>query len=518
MSPRTTTFVVLVMITVISIDAQPSRCVVPGNASLWNEFLDARQRGNEPLLPDFSYAGYRYSDAPIPDVDGPIFRVTDYGAMPDDHAYDDQGIQRAIDAASAARGGVVLFPPGTFLVSPNTDRNSYIRIGARRIVLRGSGSGDGGTDIVMVNMKPGAFMFRVAPASSASRQLAAIVGGAWRESFWVHVDRTSDLSVGQRVVLRSQDRRYNIAYWPPLELDPDWTRVYDGGPAFHEVHTVAEIAGDRVRFVEPLHFTIAMNGTPFRLHSIELLEDVGIEDLRFSGRWDGYPEVFVHHKDDIHDAGWSMLSLVRVVNSWVRRVEFRNVNQAVYVDTGVGLTLERIRLAGKQGHSSISPRRGYGVLARDSEDLAGFHHGPGFGYSGVGTVYLRHRMQVNQRIDSHGGNPYASLLDDVTGGVLDGNGGPFENYPHHAHNFVFWNFDHRSTGNKTYDFWNIATRNSSTFARPIVAGLTANRTVTFRDESTKLLRNESFGARVTPTSLFDAQLTLRQCTGFSGAD
>lgn len=34
------------------------------------------------MLPDFSYAGYRYQSKKIPTVEGPLFNVVDYGADP----------------------------------------------------------------------------------------------------------------------------------------------------------------------------------------------------------------------------------------------------------------------------------------------------------------------------------------------------------------------------------------------------------------------------------------------------
>lgn len=486
-------------------------CTVAGTSDLWKNFVEAKKTGGEPVLPDFSYAGYRYSESAIPDIAGPLFRVTDYGAVPDDDGYDDEAIQKAIDAAAGAGGGVVLFPRGRFRVSPDQDKDAHISVSSSRIVLRGAGAGEGGTEILMVNMKPGGTMFRLGPTSSESRPLAAITAEARRETFAVQVDTPAALRPGQRVVIKYQDPAYNAHYWAPLEIDPRWERVYKNGPPFHEVHTVASIDGNRVRFAEPIHFTIRMNAAPFRLHSSDLLEEIGIEDIRFAGGWDTYSEEFVHHKDAIHDSAWTMLAVNRVANGWVRRVEFRNVNQAIHGDTPVAFTFDRVRFTGKKGHTSISTRRGYGVLVRDSEDTAAHHHGPGFGYQGVGSVYLRHRMQPDQRIDSHGGNPYASLLDDVTGGVLDGNGGPYPNYPHHSHYFVFWNFAHRASRDKTYDFWNIEKRNSSTFFRPIIAGLTSDRAVTFVDADKEIQKNESQGTPVTPQSLFEAQLQLRLC-------
>ena len=486
-------------------------CVPAGTSALWKNFVQARKNGSEPILPDFSHAGYHYSAAPIPDIAGPIFRVTDYGAVADDNRHDDEAIQKAIDAAATAGGGVVLFPSGRFLVSPTDKVDQLITITSSRIVLRGAGSGDGGTDIVMDKMKAGGVMFRIAPNDMTSNALTTITADARRETFEIQVADPSVLTIGRRVVIRYQDPAYNKIYFGDLELSPAWKRVYDSGMSFAEVHRVAAISGKRVRFEEPLHFTLVMNTAPFTLRSLTFLEEVGIEDIRFSGKWDEYPEAFVHHKDTYHDTAWSILGIKQVANSWIRRAEFRNVNQAINADTAVAFTFDRIRYTGKQGHTSIHARRGYGVLMKDNEDLAAFDHGPSVGYNAAGTVILRHKLQVAQQIDSHGGVPYATLLDDVTGGIFEDNGGPYENYPNHAKHMVFWNFAHRAKKDHVYDFWSVAKRENNTFALPIFAGFTHDRAVVFTDEKRKVAYNESPGARVTPPSLFDAQLALRSC-------
>ena len=485
-------------------------CVPQGTSSLWKDFVTARRTGGEPILPDFSYAGYHYSDRAIPDVKGPVFRVTDYGATPNDDRHDDEGIQRAIDAASV-KGGVVLFPAGRFLVSPTSSVEQTIDIRAGGVVLRGAGAGDGATEIVMDKMKPGGAIFRIFAPDTASADLATITANARRETFEVEVADASRLTVGQRVVIRYQNPAYNKIYFGDLELSPKWTRVYDNGMSFAEAHRIAAIENRRIRFEEPLHFSIVMNPAPFTLRSLAFLEEVGVEDIRFTGKWDEYPEPFEHHKDTNHDTAWSIFSVKQIANGWMRRLEFRHVNQAINGDTLVAFTFDRIRYSGKQGHTSIHARRGYGVLIKDNEDTAAFDHGPSMGYNAVGTVILRHRMQVAQQIDSHGGVPFATLFDDVTGGIFEDNGGPYENYPNHAKYMVFWNFAHRARKDHVYDFWSVEKRENNTFALPIFAGFTSDRSVIFKDEARKVMQNESRGTRVTPTSLFEAQLQLRSC-------
>jgi hypothetical protein len=491
--------------------AKARQCAVSGSSELWKDFVEATGAAREPVLPDFSFAGYHRSDKPIPTIKGPVFDVTKHGATANDSSFDDTGIQAAINAAAKAGGGVVLFPPGRFLVNQSEDSRHFITIGASRIVIRGAGSGEGGTEILMVAKKQGGKMFRIQPQSWGGTEVARVIENATRETFWLTVDDSSKLKIGQTVVLRHQSPDYNSFYFSGLALDPDWERVVKNGTGVHEVHQIAEIAGKRVRFSEPLHFTVRVGVTPWRLEAVNPLEEIGVEDIRFTGSWDRYPETFVHHKDWIHDAGWSILSIKQVINGWVRRVEFRNFNDALTTDSVSWFTVENIKFSGKKGHSSVGGRRGYGLLVKDTEDTAGTHHGPNTGYNVVASVYLRFRMNVDATVDNHGGVPHANLLDQVTGGVLSGNGGPLPNYPHTGRYYTLWNFHHRSTKDKSYDFWDSINRNSNTYALPIFVGFTFDRPVSIKDENTEMQRNESFGKAVTPASLFEAQLGLRQC-------
>jgi len=488
------------------------KCVAPaGTSVLWKDFVKAKQAGTEPILPDFSYAGYHRSEVPIPNVTGPIFNVTKYGAMPNDDKFDDAGIQAAIDAAEKAGGGAVVFPAGRFRVNPAEDEKHFITVQGSRIVLRGAGSGNGGTEILMVAKKQGGKMFRLGPENWNAKAVGNVTEGAARETFWVAVDGASQLRVGQTVVLRYQDPEYNEFYFGGMPLDPDWTRVVQNGVGVHEMHQVAEIKGNRVRFGEPLHFSVKLGKAPWRLEAVDPLEEIGVEDIRFSGSWETYPETFVHHKDWIHDSGWSLLAFRQTINGWIRRVEFNNFNDALTTDSVSWFTVENVKFTGKKGHSSVGGRRGYGLLVKDAEDVAGTHHGPDTGYNLVGSVYLRFKMNVDATVDNHGGVPHANLLDQVTGGVLSGNGGPLPNYPHTGRYYTLWNFHHRSTKEKNYDFWDAVNRNSNAYAKPIFAGFTHDNPVKFQNEGVEVQVNESFGKPVTPDSLFEAQLRLRLC-------
>lgn len=478
-------------------------------ALLWKDFVSARKEGRTPVLPDYSYAGYHFSGKEIPDVNKrKQFSVKDYGALPNDTAFDDAGIQAAILAAEAnAGGGVVFFPPGIYLISPDENKNKRIVISNSNIVLKGSGSGAGGTEILSVKMRIGARQFYFGPKENKTAKLAVVSEAAPREGFWVTVRDASKLKAGQNVTLRHKSEAYTRAYFAPQELKTDWTRLFGdkGGMNIAEIHTIAEVKGNKVRFENPLHVDVKLIPQyDWTLESFNSLQECGIEDIRFTGRWDSYPEEFVHHKDGIHDGGWCAVSMEYLENSWIRNCVFNNWNEGVFLRAGYRVSILNTVFGGKGGHSTVHARAGYGVLVKQCK-FESSHHGPGTGYGGVNTVVTQCEMAVDQNIDSHSGQPYASLFDDVQGGVFRNIGGPHPGFPHHGKYLVFWNFEHRSTWDFTYNFWDMEKRKNHTFAQPVFVGFRANKDIKFVNAG----MNELPGVKVQPESLFEAQLALR---------
>ncbi|MDR2936662.1 MAG: glycoside hydrolase family 55 protein, partial [Rikenellaceae bacterium] len=96
---------------------------------------------NGDRVPDFSYCGYRASEAPIPFVAAKVVVPVASGDMTG-------RIQAAIDQVSSlpvdANGfrGAVLLEKGTYRIEGS------LVIGASGVVLRGAGPGEGGTTLV----------------------------------------------------------------------------------------------------------------------------------------------------------------------------------------------------------------------------------------------------------------------------------------------------------------------------------------------------------------------------------
>ena len=210
--------------------------------SVWVNFVEAKWYGTVPILPDFSYAGYHRGTKPVPEVVPGVthteFSVTNYGAIPDDHISDQPAIQDAINAATDSYAdtgmpSVVTFPSGEFLIFADSDRGenhrfSGLRVRSSYVVLKGSGSRDGGTIIRQVNIDVGDKPWRSNWAlkfssltSSDERIITTVTENAERESYWLTVRDATSLSVGQWIRLTASVRGTdNInEYLSPYTID-----------------------------------------------------------------------------------------------------------------------------------------------------------------------------------------------------------------------------------------------------------------------------------------------------------
>lgn len=479
-------------------------------APLWEDFVKAKKSRSTPVLPDFSYAGYAFSEMAIPSVSGKkVFKVDDYGAKPNDELFDDAAIQKTIDAAEASPGGgLVFFSTGKYLIAPDEEAKKQIRISKSGIVLKGSGSGVGGTEIYQANMRINGRQFLFKPEERRTEKLTAIVKDAGRETFSVVVADASKLKVGQDVVVRHRSEEFTRLYFSPLDLKPQWTRLFGdkGGMLVYEIHTITKIEGDRVSFKNPLHIDVKrVKSASWTIEPYYAIDHCGVEDILFTSNWKSYPEEFIHHKNEIHDYAYEAIGMEYLKNSWVRNCEFHDWNEGVFIRSGYQITIENTHFRGKKGHASVHARTGYGVLVKKCSFNAAQHHGAGTGYSAVGTVITQCSLGTDQNFDIHSGQPYATLYDDIDGGVFYNLGGPEPGHPHHGKELVLWNFHHKSNKDQHYNFWDMSRRRNYTIAQPLIVGFTSDKIVTF--ENTRV--NQSQGTPVLPKSLFEAQLELR---------
>lgn len=491
-------------------------------ATTYQQFVKARESGIEPIVPDFSYAGYHRFSKPVPDVAHPVFDVTNYGAIPNDDLSDQPAIQATIDAAEENGRGIVFFPPGEFLVATDADtnatgNNSSIRIRSSNIVLRGSGSRDGGTIIRQVNQavaanQPWGVWWAISFQSpSGSRAVTRVTANVNRESHWITVESTAQLSIGQWIRLRMANKTDAVIneYLAPRDIN-DFSSYYrnklrDGrGIVINEIHQIAEISGNSVRFHTPVRTPI--NATHnFAIHTFSPLEEVGVEDICFQG---SFTEKYEHSfgntdlsmkERSLWFGGYSLVQFSKCVNSWIRRCSFINVVRGYRAIGSANLSFYQITTAGNRGHYSVVLENANSIWVGLTEDIADAWHGTSITHNASGNVFYHSDMVSTQEIDTHRTNPnYDNLWDRCSGGHLHGSSGG-STPPNHLHRLVLWNYN-RLAARPDKSFWS-----RPFWLQPIIVGLHGV------DEgvgpNTGIL--ESQGTPVKPGSLFEAQLELR---------
>jgi hypothetical protein len=486
----------------------------------WKAFQSATDRSPAEILTDYSYAGYEHGEKGIPDVQGPVFKVTDYGAKADDAVSDEDAIRKAVAAAEGAGGGVVFFPAGKFLIWADRKKVEPIRITRSGVVLRGAGCGRGGTVIRLVhsgygtgpypvkgidfNTIPYAFVF--SPKDEEKSEMdkgEAVTGAVRRGAMEVPLKSTEGFKPGDWITLKATTPKLNVELMAGLKPDPTWERIIQKGSSISELHQVAAARDGKVVLKDPLLVNLGEDFGVKVARSV-MIENTGVEDMTFQGGW---RQVFVHHRSALDDEGWDSILFSHVANGWVRRCAFLNLNSGVYSKDSAFCSLLENRFAGTQSHYDLAVRANstYNLMGL-TEEAIGPQHSASTGNRSAGTVVWRWRMTPNSSIDSHGNGPYATLIDRVDGGTMTRSGGPAPSFPNHMRWMVFWNFAYNSDDNQPINLWNYVKGKEAKFVKPLFVGL-HGKPVTLVAEA--LEGNECQGEKVAPDSLYEAQLALR---------
>lgn len=545
----------------------------------WQNYLEAREKNSsfqldkksfyrdksysaDDVLPNFSFAGYKFGEEPLPthnlDIGYPasvpefdpsltghkIFNVLDYGAIPNDTNSDKEALRATIAAASEyidnnaiygenSVGAIIYFPAGLFLVNEPSDMvgvaesqptgqgNDADRIFAQahqpividrsNIILRGAGKGQ--TVLYMREhfrapysnlmwTTPSLFQVGVSrewqprsgTASSPAQHklsqpnyITRAKDSVLRESSdSLKVESVDDLYVGQWVTLRSLDTRDDAIaeamspYMPEPWFLADGTSHQAGlnrGLSRIERKQIKQIIGKRVVFHSPIHATIEKaKNAEAEGHGWGLEEDLqpmqffGMEDLTLEGAWN---EDFVHHKNYIHDSGWTALRMNRVSHSWVKNVEFKSFNQGLTIN-GAAITVQDVDFTGKAGHSSLAIERSTNVLAINIDDRADTWHGPGYANHASANVILNANMTPTAGPNIHASFPRANLFDKLKGGFITGRwGGSVGSQPNHLKHLVFWNPNNTAASKENFQFMQAGSK-FGRIVTPYVIGMHGN--------------------------------------------
>lgn len=541
---------------VLSIDA-----TVSSSAQAWKKFF---MKSEDNILLDYSYAGYNHGEsAPLDGFAWGYKVINVKERMEKDNLSAREALIKILDenklvrvsnqnATNATAKIVIYFPADDYDLQPKGVTDKFPEIYGGNFVIKGDGAGK--TRLLM-NNPIGTDESTTAPLLTVkhtnspaninnSKILATVVENAAKGSFSVKVGSVNELSVGKWVQLRLRSGNDELlkkevgpiysqmtTEWSVAQ-QPGLTGTNENGKGVNvmEFHQIKSIDGNVVTFYEPImhEVDIAYNDYDggWIIRDYKYFENVGVEDLSFVGK---AITPYYHHGDNdqyapdawLYDSGYMPLQLSRVVNSWVRNVSFESVSEAVTFGESANCSAYNILITGNRGHSAVraqgSSRVFIGKVSDESFDTRGHGqwHGCGVSKPSMGTVVWNCNWGQDACFESHATQPRATLFDNCRGGLVRYHAGGAENEaPNHLSDLTLWNLYVTGTIDEKginfasdFKWWDAGSIWWKIYP-PIVVG-THGQAVTFSQEEGQLTYEESTGVKVTPESLYEAQLQKR---------
>lgn len=457
-----------------------------GSAELLEQWAQAP--GAHPVVPDIARAGYRLGARPP--RGRVVTRVTDHGARADGATDCAAAFNAAVRAAGERGGGVVLVPPGTYLLS------SPVFMHWSNVILRGAGR-DATILRFTRTLDDG---YRPARQSNGNSRWSWTGGQIWfvaaerrarseAEDYagtegWLLGDTLADVgaaSRGQRTLLVSDTGRLSPGDMVVLESDnpPDATllmhlagdipgaRVYDwprrapqlvtgSGGQYVQYATpqwpvrVEEVLGGRlVRLAQPLKYDLRPGWRP-RLRAIgPTVHDSGVERLTVRNE---LVAMTAHNKHP----GSNGVCFQSVHDCWAAEVRVENCDLGFGFTGAKSVTLREVVVGGRSAHHSFACRmQSHDNLVEDFEIEAftvpvpsgAVHHGLNLEGLSSGNVWRRGRM-AEGTFDTHRALPFENARTDITL-VNNGRvGGSAASGPLFGARIAHWNV--RVTGGSPY--------------------------------------------------------------------
>ena len=397
--------------------------------------------------PDFSYAGYRSGESPIPQLsraDG--VNVRDFGATGDGQHDDTAAFLKAIESIER---GVVFAPAGRYKIT------GILEITKSNIVLRGEGT-DKTTlyfPTPLNDIRPnwgatttgqrtsnyswaGGFVWL--KGSYGSRLLTKVASEAVRGSRELELASTNGLRAGQKVqiVVTDDDAKSLSAHL--YSDDPGDMSKLKGSKA-SLITKIARIEGNKILLERPLRFDIRASWKPEILSFEPTVRESGVENLHFEFPPDPY-------KGHFTELGYNPVALTAVTDCWVKNVRFTNPDSGPFVsgnfNTLQGLVYESARQATKGnavGHHGLYIG-GDDNLFTDFDIRLRFVHDLSVSHC-AGNV-ISNGKGVDLALDHHKHTPYENLFTNLDAGAgtrLWASGGGAALGRHSAGRETFWN-------------------------------------------------------------------------------
>ena len=538
-----------------------------GTAQAWKKFL---MNSDDNVLLDYSYAGYDHGETAPKDGFAWGYKVCNVKQrmeqenIPALEAFirilDENKLIRktTLNATNANAKIVIYFPAGEYILHEEAGMNFPYDILGGNFIIKGDGpqltrlvmktpNGDTeATNVPMLSIK-----HTNSPNNAGhSPLLANVVENAKKGESNLVVSSTTGLKPGKWVQLRLRSGNKDLLAKElgPITPTGSWSIEQQPVPItaeksndnygikVTEFHQIKSVGGNRVVFYEPIMHDIDTQYDDclgWEIREYKYYENVGIEDLTFVGQ---AITPYYHHGDGApsnvdawrYDQEYRPIAMVRLVNSWVRNVDFESVSEALTISESANCSAYNIEIRGNRGHGAVraagSTRIFIGKINDQSKDGTankygvigqGQWHGCGVSKPSIGNVIWNSNWGSNACFESHATQPRATLFDNCSGGLVRYHaGGAEDEAPNHLSDLTIWNLNVTGTIDEqkrdfstNFTWWNNTDKWWKIYP-PIVVG-THGQAVTFSQEENQLAYEESTGTRVTPESLYEAQLEKR---------
>lgn len=557
------------------------------SSEAWKKFM---MKAEDNVLLDFSYAGYMHGEVAPPDVridfDTPltdasgnkyyngyitggaqgsaiykVYNIEDYGANGNDEVSDRPALIKILKEAMGCKertdedggktlryyiGGdnanaIIYFPVGKYILrgGDNAETVETLRLTMGNIIFKGAGQGkttiemavkNNATDPSKMWSTPNLLEFK---HNSDLTELTNVTGNSEKGTFSIEVASTSGINVGDWVCvsLKNNDPALVAEELAPHATSSNWTELNDNGVQIYDYHQVKQISGNTLTFYEPIMRKIEAKWG-WKVNQYPHYENVGVEDLTFMGH--SKPD-FKHHGSADDDGAFKPIQMIRLTNSWMRRVNFESVSEAHSFVSCANVSAYDIEISGNRGHSAIrsqassrvfigkvydhsdgyiATNAGGNQLDEERTEGVGQYHGCGVSKQSMGAVIWNVRWGDDSCFESHATQPRATLIDICQGGfVAWREGGDMAQLPNHLNDLTIWNMTATrvvcdASWNNKWIWWNDAYDGWWKNMPPIIVGWNGI-SVPFDTSENQIKYYESLDAPVSPNSLYEAQLKRR---------
>lgn len=528
----------------------------------WNKFVLGAE---DNLLLDFSYAGYKHGEESAPDGKAWGFKeenIRNYMTEGSDYARD--ALNKILEKYDLNKSSgnsnakvLIYFPEGDYILHNNSDNTKdpdkttgdkdelgnntshSIDIFGGNVIIKGAGrdktrlimetpnlpnSNAMYSSPVMISIRRNAWL----PGDGEVGKNSDVTADAKKGTYSIEVANPEIFSVGEYVCLYLHDKNPELVAKEllPYQWESTMTNIAETGVQVEDYHMITAKDGKKITFKEPIMHEVEAK-YDWILKKYYYYENVGIEDLTFVGN---AKADFGHHDDWEDDGAYKPLNFMRLVNSWVRRVDFENISEAASIISSANVSVYDVNILGNRGHAAIRSQgssrvfigkvtdRTTGPLADSPYTVtegAGQYHACGVSKPSMGAVIWNVYWGDDACFEAHATQPRATLIDMCKGGFVQSRqGGDADQVPNHLNDLTIWNMYSTNTklngngnlpANGEFDWWRDGWKYWKILP-PVIVGF-HGEPVNFVDSQVKL--DENNGVKVLPESLYEAQLEKR---------